>query len=112
MTQLLYAQEHLECPNHESEKNPIIEEKHMACQDEWELQPNLNKVIFVTSGQMECSSGRSQKYIAAKGQILFLPAKYHFTFQAKEETSLLIIRLQNRIRLCDSFKLEDLQDMD
>ena len=109
MEQVFYVQEHLECPNYESEKNSSIEEKRMVFREEWELKPTVNKIVFVIKGKMECFSGKNQGYIAAKEQVLFLPAGHHFLFRAVGVTNLLIIRLMNRTQFCDSFRLEDLQ---
>jgi hypothetical protein len=39
MVKLLYAGEHLDCPNYDNRHHPAIEEKFMEQGQSWEIQP-------------------------------------------------------------------------
>ncbi len=108
MAKLLYAGEHLDCPNYDNRKRPAIEEKFLEEGTVWEVQPWVNKIIFVLDGAIEYSMGESGYYPARKGQALFLPANRGLSVRAGKPTHLGITRLYDKIQLCDCFRMEDL----
>ncbi|NDV93395.1 AraC family transcriptional regulator [Dysgonomonas sp. 521] len=108
MAKLLYAGEHLDCPNYDNRHRPAIEEKFMGQGQRQEVQPWVNKIMFVLEGEIEYSMGDSGYHIARRGQFLFLPANRSLWVRAVQETHLGIVRLYDKIQLCDCFRLENL----
>ena len=109
MVKLLYAGEHLECPNYDKRRRPAIEEVFLEKGKVWEVQPWVNKMIFVLKGRIEYSMGEAGYYPALKGQVLFLPANRSLSCRIAQDTHLGIVRLYDKIQLCDCFRLEDLK---
>ncbi|NDV95419.1 AraC family transcriptional regulator [Dysgonomonas sp. 521] len=108
MAKLLYAGEHPDSPNYDNRLHPAIEEKFMEQGQSWEVQPWVNKIIFILEGEIEYSTGESGYYVAHKGQFLFLAANRSLSVHAGQGAHLGIIRLYDKIQLCDSFHLENL----
>ncbi len=108
MANLLYASEHLDCPNYDNRHHPAIEEKLLKTDGKWEVQPWVNKIVFILEGEIEYTTGQAGPYMARKGQILFLPANNSLSGKALVPTHLGIVRLYDKIQLCDCFRLENL----
>ena len=111
MVQLLYAKEHLSCPNYDSGQYPSIEEVGIASGEIRQVHPHVNKLVFVLRGQVEYSAGQVQRYPARKGNIFFLASNRSLWYRAVEDTRLLIIRLFGKIQFCDCSSVEDLHKM-
>ncbi|MDH6311139.1 AraC-like DNA-binding protein [Dysgonomonas sp. PFB1-18] len=109
MAELLYAGEHLDCPNYDNRQRPSIEEIFYRQGDSCEVQPWVNKLIFVSEGELECSAALTGYYPIHSGQILFLPANRSLSCSIVKDTHITIIRLYEKIQLCDCFRLEDLK---
>jgi AraC-like DNA-binding protein len=43
-----------------------------------------------------------------KGQMLYLPPDYHFTYVSNENSEMLIMRLSSKVQLCESYMLDRL----
>ena len=108
MAKLLYAGEHLDCPNYDNRHRPAIEEKFLKEGTSWEVQPWVNKILFVLNGKIEYSIGESGYYPACKGQALFLPANRGLSCRVPADAHVGIARLYDKIQLCDCFRMEDL----
>ena len=111
MVQLLYAQEHLSCPNYDAGQYPAIEEVRIAPGEIRRVHPHVNKLVFVLQGQFEYSVGQVQLYPARRGNIFFLASGRSLWYRAVEDTRLLIVRLFGEMRFCDCFSIEDLYKM-
>lgn len=112
MVKLLYAREHLDCPNYDARHRPVIEERFLEAGTVYKIQPRVNKLIFILEGGMEYSIGRAKGLHARKDQVLFLPANNSLSGIALQDTHLSIARLYGKIQLCDCFRLEDLMSAD
>ena len=112
MVQLLYAQEHLSCPNYDAGQYPAIEEIRVAPGEIRRVFPHVNKLVFVLDGHAQYSTGQVQRYPARKGNIFFLASNRNLWYSAVEDTRLLIIRLFGEIRFCDCFSVEHLHRME
>jgi AraC-like DNA-binding protein len=108
MAELLYAGEHLNCLNYDNRKRPAIEEVFYKKGDNCEVQPWINKLIFVLEGEMECSTALAGYYPVQSGQIHFLPANRRLSCRILRDTHVGIIRLYDKMQFCDNFRLEDL----
>lgn len=112
MTKILYEEEHLSCPNYDSGDRPLIEEKYIEAGKSWQVQPLVNKIIFILEGKIEYSVSQLQDCVAHKGNIFFLPANQNLYCHAPTETHILVVRLYEQIQICDCFRLEDLKQID
>ena len=112
MVQLLYAQEHLSCPNYDSGQYPAIQEVRIARREVHRVHPHVNKLVFVLQGHAQYSTGQIQRYSARRGDIFFLASGHSLWYRAMEDTRLLIVRIFGKIQICDCFSIEDLNRME
>jgi AraC-like DNA-binding protein len=108
MVELLYADEHLNCPNYDNKAHPAIEEIVLEQDQIWDNKPRVSKVVFILKGEMEYSTGKLQGQHAQKGQILFFPVGKEVHCRSLSDVNMLVIRIYDRIQLCDCFRIEDL----
>lgn len=108
MVKLLYADEHLNCPNYDNKAHPAIEEIVLEQDQIWDNKPRVSKVVFILKGEMEYSTGKVQGQHAQKGQILFFPVGKEVHCRSLSNVNMLVIRIYDRIQLCDCFRVEDL----
>ena len=103
---LLYAQEHLSCYNYEKNERPTIEKRILNKDQRWSFSAIDNKVIFILKGSLDFSFGEFTNRNITDGKMMLLPSGSEIISQAKEECSILIIRLHNTKQLCDCFSLD------
>ncbi|WP_163307886.1 AraC family transcriptional regulator [Dysgonomonas sp. 521] len=111
MVKLLYAGEHMSCPNYDAGEYPAIEEVTISRESIRQVHPRGNKLVFVLEGQIEYSTGQVQRYPACKGHIFFLTRGRHLLCRAVEDSILLVISIFGEIRFCDHWSVEDLYRM-
>lgn len=111
MVKLLYAGEHLSCPNYDAGDCPAIEEVIIPRGETRQVFPRINKLVFVLEGRLEYSTGQVHRYPAAKGNIFFLASGRNLWCRATEETRVLVVRIYGTIRFCDCSSVEDLHRM-
>jgi AraC-like DNA-binding protein len=112
MADLLYAGEHLSCPNYDSGQRPIIEEEQIKKGEIRQIMPSVNKVVFVIEGKFEYSTGQVHAYTVRRGDIFFLPTNRHLMLRALEDARLLLVRIYDKVRLCDCWSVEELYKID
>ncbi|NDV95290.1 AraC family transcriptional regulator [Dysgonomonas sp. 521] len=112
MAELLYASEHLDCPNYDNRQRPAIEMISHKQGDSFQVQPWVHKLIFVLEGEMRCSTALADYYPVRMGQILFLPANRSLSCNIAKDTHIAVIRLYDKIQFCDCFGLENLKAID
>lgn len=108
MDKLLYRDEHIRCPNYDASGYPLIEEIIIEQNREYRIDPHVNKILFILEGKTDFACGPVKDMAVENGHMLFIPAGRNTICRAKTETRLLILRLNERIRLCDCFKIEDM----
>jgi AraC-like DNA-binding protein len=69
-----------------------------------------NAMLFIMEGRVECAVRGAVACEARWGQILFIPIRSCYQFHALRNTEILIIRLFQPMRLCESFRIESLYD--
>ena len=67
-----------------------------------------HKVIFITEGSVTLFSKDEPDYQTEKRKMLFLLAGSRWSYQAMEDTTILLFRIQTPINLCRDFSLEEL----
>ena len=67
-----------------------------------------HKVIFIMEGSIKLFSKDEPDYQTEKGKMLFLLAGSRCSYQAREDTTILLFRIQTPIDLCRDLSLEEL----
>lgn len=106
--EMLYKNEHEDCPNHDNGPSPTIEIKELTKGEVFVRQPNVGRIIFLLEGHVNYSFGSFNDCAMSRKQMLFLPPDYHFKFKVSKDAHILMIRLLDKIQLCESYMLESL----
>lgn len=96
------------CPHYDNGPRPAIEIMEITNTRLFEELPIQGKIIFLLDGQLAYSFGTFNGCTMFEKQMLFLPPDYHFTFKAKEQAHLLIIRLHHKIQFCEIYNIDNL----
>ena len=106
-----YLHEHLNCLNYDKSDNPRIEVVKIAKDEERLLVIRNNEIICVLEGRLRCLFPEWSDYPkceGTKGQIFFLPAGGQCICVAPEDTTVMVFRLHEPLRLCEYFPVEKL----
>jgi len=106
--ELLYRHEHVNCLNYESEADETVEVVELSSEARWDMSSTMNLFIFLLDGSISFSFGTHENISIDKGKIIFLPVDYNFSCITKVKSTMLIIRLKDKIRFCDCYRLENL----
>lgn len=106
--EMLYKNEHENCPNHDNGPQPTIEIKELSKGDVFVWQSRVGKIIFLLEGHINYSFGSFNNCAMSQKQMLFLPPDYQFMFRVNKNTRLVMIRLLKKIQFCESYMLESL----
>lgn len=109
---LLYPQEHFSCYNFEQGDKPVIQALSLENGKRIGLSTIDNKLIFVLDGSLEFIFKSSLPQIISRGQFMLLPAGSVLSATAKGDLRIIILRIRSQIRLCDTFSIEKLLDVD
>lgn len=104
----LYEHEHAHCLYFDKGFKPVIEIKEISQGEVLNKHPKLGKVLFLLEGNINYSFGFFKNCTMSDGQMLFIPPDYHFTFEVRKKTHMVIIRLQQNIQFCESYNLTNL----
>jgi AraC-type DNA-binding domain-containing proteins len=106
--ELLYKYEHVNCLNYESGKDLTAEVVELLPGARWSTLPKMNLFLFLLDGSISFSFGTYENVSIDKGKIIFLPVDYNFACTTKTKSTMLIIRLKDKIRFCDCYRLDNL----
>ncbi|MDH6535217.1 helix-turn-helix domain-containing protein [Parabacteroides sp. 52] len=104
----LCSGQHIGCHMNESEERPLIEVVNHKINDCWEEVISHTELIFVFEGSLYVSFDFHKNEKVGNGKIVLLPSGCHFQAKTKEGVSFLVMRLQESIRFCDTFSIENL----
>ena len=107
---LLNTHEHLHCFNYDHSLRPQVELIRYAKDNEMTLSAQTNEVVFLLEGGIIYTYNDSPKYMVEAGKMLFLPMGYECSCRAESNTRVLVVRLYNPVKLCESFFIEHLFD--
>ena len=79
---LLYSKEHMSCFNYDQSSKPIIEELNVKAEKKDSISINTNEIVFFLEGKLRFIFKDFPEYIATKGEIVFLAAGGHFSYEA------------------------------
>ena len=100
-------QGHFNCFSYvKNKKLPSIEIKHFKGGLKMPFALLFNEIVVVYKGTLNFSFGRILDKKATQGDIIVFPAQYDCTIDAKEDTTLIIFRVDTEIRFCDHFSFE------
>ena len=106
--ELLNIEEHLSCFNYDHSNRPQVEVVNCIKGGKAELQVNTNKIVFLLEGRVRCIS-QYMECDLKEGEMLFVPMEYrHIDMLAGSDASIVIFRLYNPVKLCESYSASHL----
>ena len=101
-------EEHLNCYCCDKSEKPMVEIQAIRLAEAGETLLSCNQLVFVLAGQLLVTLRDNPGGMLRKGQMVFLPAGDRLNYKALTKSRLLILRLDENIRLCYAFSLEQL----
>lgn len=108
---ILITEEHLTCIHFDKTADPQIELVKIDKGEKQTIELNQNEILFFLEGRLQLGFKGFPEYEGLKGKILFLPAGQTYTCQALTKALVLVFRLTDAVRLCDSFHIEKLSTL-
>ncbi|MDH6535716.1 AraC family transcriptional regulator [Parabacteroides sp. 52] len=108
MKNRLCDEQPISCHMNKSEMQPLIEVVNHQINDCWEEVLFHTELVFVLEGNMNVSFDAYKNEKVCNGKILLLPSGCHFQAKTKGGVSFLVMRLQETIRFCDTFSIDNL----
>lgn len=87
---------------------PTVGIREMECGHEEEQVFPRNEIAFMTEGEARFSFGGCPEQTQHEGEFIFIPMGGTFRFVAVKRTTVVVVRLNNSITLCNNCRLEDL----
>ncbi len=97
---------HKLCVNCRKTEKTVIEVAKMSKGKADVAELTFHKVIFIIKGSLRLYPRDKTYYPVASGKMLFLLAGSRCSYQAMEDTTVLLFRIQTSIQLCKNFSLE------
>ena len=102
------AEEHLSCYCYEGGGDPVIEIRKIKRMETGELSLSKNEIVLVVGGKIRLNIYDNTGLEIQKGQLVFLPSGFRFSYKTIAKGQILIFRLDESIHLCHSYSLERL----
>jgi AraC-like DNA-binding protein len=98
---------HLDCYTYcKNKEKPLIEIKHFRKGTVQQLVTFSNEIVAIYKGTLNYSFGQTLNKQATEGAITMLPAKRNWMFEAVEDVSIIIFRLDIALSFCDHLSFE------
>ncbi len=107
---ILYRDEHLACFQYDDGKNPAIERIERTKGRQFQIFNDVNKIVFVLKGIIAVSFDKQVNKEIREGEFFFVPSKSQYSSLPKEDSVVLIFRLNMSFNFCDHFSFEMLLD--
>lgn len=109
MTKCLCLEEHMACMNFVSEgQEPAIRIIDMSKGTCNVVEPGLGRFVMLLKGKVNFSLSIVCNDTIRRNQMFYLPVGYGTIFYAIENSCLVLVRLDNKIHFCESFRMEQL----
>ena len=108
--ELLNVDEHLKCFNYDNSEKPQIETINMAEGTDVDLSIDTNEIVFLLKGSIKYSFHDYPECNMKEENILFLPMKYRLAYFVESNALVVVFRLYNPVKLCESYFIEQLFD--
>ena len=105
---ILNAEEHVKCFNYEASDSPQIEVINCKEGDFLELINNINGIVFFIHGKHRVKFHDYPEYLIDSNCMIFVPSDYRCDYTAVSDTQIVVFRLYNHIKLCESYYAENL----
>ena len=102
------VEEHLSCYCYEGGERPLIEVRKVKRTETEEMLLSSNVIMLVMSGKIRINIINYKKVEINKGHFVFLPSDHSVFCKAIAKSKVLIFRLDESIRLCYSYSLDQL----
>lgn len=100
--------EHLACSNYEGGNRPSIEIKRLEPNMKWELVFHHNIAVFVVEGSVEMTFYKYKNSLVTQGRFFVINSGGRSTFLAREKLLLICVRLDDKLKLCECYPMEQL----
>lgn len=100
--------EHDSCPYNSSSERNIIEQITLTPNENIRILTSSNKIILVVIGKITASIGVQTGQKVAKDEMFYVPIAQNLTISTTTNTTLLIFRFRERIKLCNCFLIDKL----
>ena len=104
--ELLNKEEHLRCFNYDHSTPSQIEIVRYAKGKQVDLVLSTNQIVFFLEGEVKYQPLYGVEYEAIKGSMIFLPTGYRYSCFIKSDAMVMVFRLYNPVKLCESYFAE------
>ncbi len=104
----LHLCEQMKCINYNSESDSSIKVKEVNENCLSEEFSTFNTILFLPKGKILYSWGSYVDCVMSENHFLYLPANYKFTYKTEVPSTILFVKLHQKIQFCDRYRLEDL----
>jgi AraC-like DNA-binding protein len=103
------VREHLLCYDWDAGDRPTIESREIEINTSWEIETEMNKLLFLMSGDVSVEVGDFKRKEVNKGYFWFVSAGQSLKVSALDcDALLLILRFSSHMNLCDCYMMEQL----
>lgn len=102
------SEKHQSCKDCIKDKRPLIEKISIKEREEWESDISENKLIFIKGDSVCISYEKNFEEELSDEKIILLPAGCKIYILAKNNTSIIIVRLHYRINFCKKIPYKQL----
>lgn len=103
-------QEHEKCFHYDHSELPMIEVRKILCGHKDEMTFLRNEIVFVMEGKIRFWFRDHPERETAKGEFFFIPTGGTFRYKTERKSMVLVIRLNEGMRLCQGFMIEQLYE--
>jgi AraC-like DNA-binding protein len=100
--------EHLLCYDYDNGERPTVENRTIEKNTVWEIETEMNKLIFLLAGKAGTEVGDFERKEVNKGYFWFVPAGQSLKIDAAKNAQVLILRFSSNMPLCDCYIMEQL----
>ena len=105
---IMNINEHLSCFNYDHSEKPQIEIVRFSKEETKELYANTNEIVFFLEGKVKYTFYKYPECAVENKNMIFLPMGYKCIYHAQSDAVIVIFRLYNPVKLCESFFIERL----
>lgn len=106
--ELTVIREHQTCPYNGKNERTIIERIVLGRKEKLLIDTNVNKIILVLEGEVKASVGVLKPQKVIEKQMFYVTMEQHLCIAAMSDAVIIVFRLQDRIKFCNCFLLEKL----
>ncbi len=101
-------EEHTTCYNYDNSDHAMIDVWNIEKGETSERVARYNTVVFILKGEMLFLFQDYPETSIKKNSFIFVPLGAHVRYTATNDTELLLVRMYDHVRLCESYGIEQL----